>query len=454
MSVITRKLTLMPQGDKEEINRVYTYIRNGMKVQSLMMNKCISALYMAKINKMPLDEYKELKKSYSRIPTSEKGSAYDFDMEIYPTGLPLAGSIPRVCEQKLQKAIKDGLLYGKVSLPTYKATMPMRVHNKWINVMESNSRANGFYHDYDTPMDFIDALYNERSPKIHIKFANGIVFNVILGNPYRSNELRNVLERIFSGEYKVCDSTIGIDKRTNKKIELNLSIQIPDKENKLDENTVVGVDIGFSSPAVCSLNNSMFTREFIGDNEDFIRKRTQLQEQRRQIVKHLKTSNGGHGRKDKLKHLEKIDIHEREFAKTYNHMVSSRIIKFALKNNAKYINMLNLSNMNKSEKSQFVLRNWSYYELQTMVLYKAKKEGIEVRFVNPKDIDKKCSVCGEIGTIVSADEFICTNPTCKCHSKYKKHLITGFNTSRNIALCEDFITEKEKKETVIKKKND
>ena len=42
--VITRKVTLYPQGDKQEVDRVYKYIRNSMETYPLMMNQCISAL--------------------------------------------------------------------------------------------------------------------------------------------------------------------------------------------------------------------------------------------------------------------------------------------------------------------------------------------------------------------------------------------------------------------------
>lgn len=34
---ITRKIQLVPVGDKTEVNRVYNYIREGMKAQNLAM---------------------------------------------------------------------------------------------------------------------------------------------------------------------------------------------------------------------------------------------------------------------------------------------------------------------------------------------------------------------------------------------------------------------------------
>ncbi len=450
MPTLTRKITLYPQGDKAEVDRVYKYLRNGMEVQALMMNQCISAMYIAKLNKVSKEEWKELKRQYSRIPTSKKGSAYDFDISKYPTGLPVAGSVPRECEKKLKKSIKDGLLYGKVSLPTFKTNMPLMVHNEYVNIRGTKLRSDGtfrdagFYHGYKTPREFIENLYSTPKPDIHIKFANGIVFDLVLGNIQKSYELRTVLEKIFSKDYKINDSSIGFDKKSGKKIILNLSLDIPQNNYSLDEDIAVGVDLGLAVPAVCALNNDAYKREYIGNYSDFTRKRKQLQAQRRSISKHLKAAKGGHGRAEKLRHLEKLDIHERDFAHTYNHYVSKKVIEFALKNNAKYINIEDLSGFSDDDKHQFVFRNWSYYELQTMIIYKANKEGITVRKVDPAYTSQTCSICGCKGERYEQAVFTCSDPNCKIHTMYKKPINADFNGARNIAMSNKYVNVDEK----------
>ena len=436
-NISVRKVTLYPVGDKEEIDRAYKYIRNGMEVQSIMMNQCISAMYVAKLNKCSKEEWKELKHNYSHIPSSKLGSAYDFDMEKYPTGLPLAGGIPRVCEQKLKKSLKDGLMYGRVALPTFKATSPMMVHNDYCTIAGSKKkRTTGFYGEYDTMADLKDALMNDDNCDIRLRFTNGLVFKVVFGNKHRSAELRSVFAKAFDGEYKFCDSTIGFDKRTGKKIILNLSVSMPRKERKLDESVCVGVDLGMAIPAVCALNNDMYKRESIGSYDDFIRERTKIQAERRRVTSHLKMTSGGHGRKKKLAHLDKITLHEREFAKTYNHNISKRVITFALQNNAGYINMEKLTGIARSETKEFVLRNWSYYELQTMIEYKAEREGIKVRYIDPAYTSQTCSVCGERGDRSTQAQFKCLNPKCKSHTMYEKGFNADFNAARNISMKE------------------
>ena len=80
-------------------------------------------------------------------------------------------------------------------------------------------------------------------------------------------------------------------------------MKIPKIPTELDENTVVGVDLGIAIPAVCGLNNNEYIKQSIGSKEDFLRIRTQLQSERKRIQSNLKLSKGGHGRKKKLKHL-------------------------------------------------------------------------------------------------------------------------------------------------------
>lgn len=454
MATITRKITLFPQGDKAEIDRVYKYLRNGMEFQAQMMNQCISAMYTAKLNKISTEEWKELKKLYSHRPGSSKGSPYEDPNGKFPTGLPVAGAVPRACEAKFKKACQDGLMYGKVSLPTYKKDMPLMVHNDYVNLRGSKKNPDGsikcdlgLYSGQETPGAIVDALYNNIDPDLHIKFANNITFDVVLGSIHKSLELRSVFEKIFAGEYKICDSSIGFDKKSGKKILLYLVLETPTTKHELDENTVVGVDLGLAVPAVCALNNDPYHREYIGDWDDFTRQRVKLQQQRKAITRRLKNTNGGHGRADKLRHLDKLDIHERNFAHTYNHMVSRKVIEFALKYNAKYINLENLAGFSEDEKHQFVLRNWSYYELQQMIVYKAAKEGIEVRFINPAYTSQTCSICGHRGIRSSQAVFTCSDPDCKVHTMYTKPINADFNGARNIAMSQDFVTDENESKT-------
>lgn len=424
--VLTRKIQLFPVGDKEEVNRVYKYLRDGIFNQNKAMNQYMSALYVAKIEDISEDDRKELNRLYTRISTSKKGSAYSTDIE-FPKGLPTTASLGQKVKQDFAKSCKDGLLYGKVSLPTYKKDNPLIIHVDYVRLRSTNpSRDNGIYHNYESHTEFLEHLY-KNDLEIFIKFANAITFKMVLGNPHRSAALRKELQEIFEERYKVCGSTIQID---GKKIILNMSMEIPKQEVELDENTVVGVDLGISIPAVCALNNNNYIKQSIGSKDDFLRVRTAIQSQRRRMQKSLKYTSGGHGRAKKLRALDKLTKHERNFVQTYNHMVSKQVVDFAVKNKAKYINVEDLSGFNSS---QFILRNWSFYELQQFITYKAAKYGITVRKINPYHTSQICSCCGhwEEGQRIDQAHFVCKSCGTELNADY--------NAARNIAMSKEFV---------------
>ena len=423
--ILTRKIQLFPVGDKEEIDRVYKYLRDGIFNQNKAMNQYMSALYMATIEDISKDDRKELNQLYTRISTSKKGSAYSKDIE-FPKGLPTTASLGQAVRQDFSKACKDGLLYGKISLPTYRKDNPLLVHVDYVRLRSTNPhKDNGIYHNYESHTEFLENIYS-KDLEILIKFVNNITFKMILGNPHKSASLRSELQQIFEENYKVCGSSIQID---GKKIILNMSMDIPKQELELDENTVVGVDLGVAIPAVCGLNNNSYIRQSIGSKDDFLRIRTQLQAQRRRLQKSLKSTSGGHGRGKKMKAMNRLTDRERNFVKSYNHFVSKNVVDFAVKNRAKYINMEDLSGFDSSE---FILRNWSFYELQQFITYKASKYGIEVRKINPYHTSQTCSCCGhwEEGQRTDQSHFKCK--ACG------EELNADFNASRNIAMSTDF----------------
>lgn len=424
--ILTRKIQIFSVGDKEEINRVYKYLRDGIFNQNRAMNQYMSALYISEIENISKENRKELNQLYGRISKSKKGSAYDKSIE-FPKGLPITASLGQTVRQDFSKACKNGLLYGKISLPTYRKDNPLLIHVDYIRLRSTNPhKDNGIYHNYESHKEFLEHLYS-KDLEVLIKFANNITFKMIFGNPHKSAALRSEIQQIFEENYKVCGSSIQIDGR---KIILNLSMDIPKQELELDENVVVGVDLGLAIPAVCGLNTNDYVRQTIGSKDDFLRMRTQLQAQRRRLQKSLSSASGGHGRQKKLKGLNKLRDRERNFVKTYNHYVSKNVVDFAVKNKAKYINVEDLSGF---DSSQFILRNWSFYELQQFITYKAAKYGIEVRKINPYHTSQICSCCGhwEEGQRIDQAHFKCK----ACGNE----LNADFNASRNIAMSTDFV---------------
>ncbi|MFU0823666.1 MAG: RNA-guided endonuclease TnpB family protein [Clostridium sp.] len=273
---------------------------------------------------------------------------------------------------------------------------------------------------------------------IKIKWVNKIIFKVLLGHQFNKNdlELRSFLHNVVNEKYKVSESSIEVE---GKNLILNLTTDIPiNKQNEFIPNRVVGVDIGVKIPAYVSLNDVHYIKRAIGSFDDFMRINIQFKKRRERLQRQLKSAKGGRGRNKKLSALNQYQELQKNYNRTYNHYLSSQIVKFALDNKAGQINMELLS-MQEAVKGT-LLQNWSYYQLQQMLEYKAEREGIKVCYVDPYHTSQTCSRCGhyEEGQREKQDEFICKACGFKANADY--------NASRNIAMSTKYITTKEESE--------
>jgi len=73
------------------------------------------------------------------------------------------------------------------------------------------------------------------------------------------------------------------------------------------------------------------------------------------------------------------------------------------------------------------LNSWSFYELQRQVEYKARWEGIPVRFVNPKRTSTMCPVCGDRiqGDMYNRRRLWCSN----CRRTMDRDVVASLNIS-------------------------
>ena len=434
----------------------YTYnlVRTAMEEEARRKNYILSWIFSEmRLNRV--DQMESLKDKFKFISDtinyayrkqgSNKGSLFD-DTEINSILNAYGIAWNQELTKEIKELVKNGALEGKVSLTNYKLDSPFTIAKTHFS----------FDHDYDSFEELCEHI-DDSDCKMYMNYGGNCPngdnpaslarFRINLGQGKNRDELKVTLLKVYSGEYQYCGSSVMI---SNNKIILNLSMKIPKIETELDENTVCGVDLGIAVPAMCALNNDMYKRLAIGSADDFLRVRTKHQEQRRRLQKSLKNSNGGHGRKKKLKPLDRMNKAEAHFVETYCHMVSKRVVEFAVKNRAKYIN---IENLNGYDSSEFILRNWSFYKLQQYITYKAERYGIRVRKVNPCFTSQICSVCGnwEPDQRKTQAKFECANEECASHDKYKYGFNADFNAARNIAMSTLFmetgeVTEKKKEE--------
>ena len=290
--------------------------------------------------------------------------------------------------------------------------------------------------------------YEEKEKEFYLRWYNDICFKFHFGRDRSNNRLivsRCLkLDKDCDGEYKLCNSSIQIVKRDGStKFFLLLVVNIPQEHAELNKKIVVGVDLGINYPAYVATNCTE-ERMYIGDRDHFLNTRMQFQ-RRFKSLQRLKGTAGGKGRKKKLEPLERLRDAERNWVHTQNHLFSLKVVEFAIQTRAATIHIEDLSGFGKDndgnadERKEFVLRNWSYYELQNMIAYKAAKYGIKVEKVKPAYTSQTCSWCGQRG-FRQGTTFICENPECK---KYGEKEQADYNAARNIANSKDVIKDKD-----------
>lgn len=295
------------------------------------------------------------------------------------------------------------------------------------------------------------SIQRREDGSIYVLFPGQLEWDLSFGRD-RSNN-REIVERVLSHQYDVGNSSL---QEKGHKIFLNLVVKMPTNENQLNPDRVVGVDLGLNIPLYAALNDNEYGGLSIGSRDKFMKERERMSARRRELQRSLRVSTqGGHGRSHKLKALDQFQEKERNWVHTQNHIFSRQVVEYAKANGAGVIQMESLKGFGKDKDEhieqgfKYVVRYWSYFELQTLIQQKAEREGIEVRKVNPYHTSQMCSFCGhyEKGQRISQSTFICKNPACT-HGKGKQlkdGTFTGinadWNAARNIARSTEWIKE-------------
>jgi putative transposase len=237
------------------------------------------------------------------------------------------------------------------------------------------------------------------------------------------NGANKILDRIIDGTYKLCDSSIS---RKKSKYYLNLVYQFEaDKLLHLSKDNVMGIDLGVVKAATIAFNHTQ--KRYYIDGDEIRAFRSRIEARRIALQRQGKyCGNGrkGHGRKTRLKPIEKLRGKVENFKNTTNHRYAKFIVDMAIKHDCGVIQMEDLSGV--SSRDRF-LKTWTYDDLQRKIEYKAKAVGIEVRKVNPNYTSQRCSCCGHIaeGNRPTQSEFKCVVCGYKTNADY--------NAARNIA---------------------
>lgn len=215
----------------------------------------------------------------------------------------------------------------------------------------------------------------------------GIPFQMRFGRDRSGNRI--IVERIISGEYKMCTSSIQVD---GKKTFLLLCVDIPKKEVKINPEKKLFAFLGVLNPVICTCDiraykvyDSGYKWFEIGTKEEFNYRRRQIQESVRRCQINNRYTTGGKGRKKKCQAIERWHEKENNYVDTKLHTYSRMLVDLAIKHECGQIILMNQIHREDEAKEDnkngepFVLRNWTYYGFKEKIEYKCKMVGITLK---------------------------------------------------------------------------
>lgn len=298
----------------------------------------------------------------------------------------LKSMFPRLYTANLSTSIRKAIqrwktdytdvLTGAKSIASYKANVPIDLHSKSILVYKENNK---YYAKLSLASGY---LKNELGRKTG-------QFCVLINEGDKGS--KDIIDRLIDGTYKISASQIVLK---DKKWLLYLSYSFSPVHKELNPDIILGVDMGIVYPVYLAIHNSPVRAKIDGGEIERFRKQVEKRKKEIQMQgKYCGDGRIGHGTKTRIKPVGFAQEKISNFRNTINHKYSRYIIEFALKHNCGTIQMEDLKGIS-SDKT--FLKNWTYYDLQQKIIYKAQESGITVKLINPKYTSQRCSKCGYI----------------------------------------------------------
>ena len=176
-----------------------------------------------------------------------------------------------------------------------------------------------------------------------------------------------------------------------------ISVTVIEKEMLIPD-SYIGIDLNTTGHVAVVANPQTGKTIKLGKKAEHIHKK--YREIRRKLQK-----------KGKYRKVKIIKNRESRIVRELNHQISRRIVDIAFTENCG-IRLEDLSGIRQSVKAarafKYSLHSWSFYQLKTMIEYKAKLLGVKVEYVNPAYTSQTCSRCRTLGKR-QGKEFKCPN---------------------------------------------
>lgn len=330
-------------------------------------NRIMSYLYANKQQEFIMqDNGDSIKTENELYGKSLKGYLYDKMKDELPSLYTAnIGQLRSFIENQFSKDIKKGLLKGSVSLTNLKRDMPIYLHNKSYQFIET-----------DKGIGVMISLFSREKRKSLGMKTGQISFLIPRLNKYQ----KAIINQIISNEYKQGAANLIYDTK-KKKWMIAVSFSFKPKECT-GQNTLIvrlGTDVLLRLRVI---DGKTKTLQKMDKYDDFVPGLEELQSVQKKMfamrqsygnaTRIASANNYGKGYKKRAAKILELGKKESRFRDTFNHKISRYVVEIAKRYDC---GLIELEDFSKTENAAF--ENWAYYDLESKITYKAEEEGIK-----------------------------------------------------------------------------
>ena len=198
-----------------------------------------------------------------------------------------------------------------------------------------------------------------------------IPFKTYLGKDF--SDKRILLKKVIEGEVELCTSSIKLQ---DNKIYWQAAFRFKKDCAKIKEGRIAEATLSYEYPIVVHIDKKKYC---IGNRDEFLYRRLAIQAARQRAQRNSTFNKPGKGRKKKLKSVDRFNQMEKDYINYRLHVYSRRLIDLCVKYQAAALLLVDQRQKEEEVKEdEFLLRNWSFFNLKAKVLYKAEKAGIKL----------------------------------------------------------------------------
>ena len=195
---------------------------------------------------------------------------------------------------------------------------------------------------------------------------------------------------------------------------LYATIDVPE-DSPIQPTRFLGIDFGIANIATDSDGHS-----YTGEPIEVVRQR---------CATHRQTYQSTHTKSAKRR-LKKLAGTQARFQRVVNHTIAKRLVAYAKDTKAALVledltNIRDRMTVRKAQRSKH--HNWSFWQLREFLVYKAKRAGVLLVFVDPRNTSRTCHCCGYVDKKNRRSQALFSCIRCGYHAH------ADLNAARNLA---------------------